>query len=742
MDFFLQQRSQFNTQLKTSKTDKANTQRELGNNYDDDYVVAPQGMSYNSVSPVPSAPPTRYPTSTHYPTVSSMPSFAPNYVPPAYTGGWLYSYYYYENSVDYTCPSTSPLVSSNIPPDYVYGIRLNTCFFAYQYMHTFYYYGMYTCGKNSYTYSEYNNSDCSGTPIWNDTQSFSAHSYDDNFYCGGSQGYQQCFYLQCTASTTLPIPSGFTYSVEQDYLNYYSDTNTCYNSEAFQGILNNKCIAKSATASTKAVNPVVTTYSTGTCSTVKKTKTYPTSCSPYVNSYPMATSDEMQPVGGLYTKEHNHVSPAALANHWLNRIHAKEDAKKDVQHKDAVVPKGTNGKNVDIQSYDDYYYNNYGDDDMNWWGAQGMTYTLYTTPAKTPTMKPTRAPTPAPTRGPTLPPTYSTGWFYINSYYTSAQCSGNPDYVYGTRMGVCLQNTTSTWYTTSCTSGSSTITTTTCEKNTCTGKVLFTQTQDVSSLLATMDYNGIPPNCASSMCTSDDNIPLPVGTFYTTWQDYDTYTSGSAMCYNPIMFNSIINQVCLPVAGGSSQMVMFPYMYSYTTPDCSGTGTQSPSIEQVCTPYSTVSADGTVTKTTPTLFSTKSVAEYMRSRDALLTEKGKAKGTVTERRLQMDDDDYGSGQPGVASSVTLITGTSISSSSSALGDGVVAGIIVACIIGLLLFVGVLMCSGIIGGKPLVLTNGFGGGTGGGYDSRTYSHNRGGVELQDTKTPAVNPMYNN
>ncbi len=232
--------------------------------------------------------------------------------------------------------------------------------------------------------------------------------------------------------------------------------------------------------------------------------------------------------------------------------------------------------------------------------------------------------------------------------------------------------------------------------------------------------------CLSAMCTNDDDIPLPSSS-YITWQDYDTYTYNSAMCYNPVIFNALANDVCVPDTASTSFKYKYPNVLSYMTPDCSGTAIKTAFSAISCQPFT--NADGTIAKaTTPSLFSAGSIEKYMSSRDALILNHAKNVVEKKERSLQTGDDDYVT--PGVASSLTYIS--SSSSSSNKLSKGGVAGIIAGIIVFIILVVLALRLTGVIGDKPNISSR---------TESTAGSKDSGAVELRETTT-SQNPMYNN
>ncbi len=158
---------------------------ELGNNYDDDYVISPQGMSYSLEPGIPTVAPSQYPT--RKPTISSKPSYAPNYRPPAFTSGWLYFTSYYSNSAVTACSATNPATSGSIP-DYVSGFCTQVCFAnvsesggppsAYF---------MYSCSSNGLGYNVmyYTATDCTGTAfstIYIPFTSYKTIQQDDDGY--------------------------------------------------------------------------------------------------------------------------------------------------------------------------------------------------------------------------------------------------------------------------------------------------------------------------------------------------------------------------------------------------------------------------------------------------------------------------------------------------------------------------------------------------------------------------------
>ncbi len=78
--------------------------------------------------------------------------------------------------------------------------------------------------------------------------------------------------MSCTNSATLPLSSSVYYSVYEQYVNYYWNTDTCYNSESFSAYINNKCLAESPSNSMIYTYPIVTEYySSGDCSSYSYT---------------------------------------------------------------------------------------------------------------------------------------------------------------------------------------------------------------------------------------------------------------------------------------------------------------------------------------------------------------------------------------------------------------------------------------------------------------------------------------
>jgi hypothetical protein len=110
--------------------------------------------------------------------------------------------------------------------------------------------------------------------------------------------------------------------------------------------------------------------------------------------------------------------------------------------------------------------------------------------------------------------------------------------------------------------------------------------------------------------------------------------------------------------------------------------------------------------------------------------------SVSSNSYASGDDDYVN--PFAAFSVSLIVSQPDVSSTSSLSVGAVIGIIVGSVIGVSIIVFILIASGVLSTKAMVLGNGFSGGYGGAMDSSTRHYRN--VEMNNP--PAGNPMYYN
>jgi hypothetical protein len=422
------------------------------------------------------------------------------------------------------------------------------------------------------------------------------------------------------------------------------------------------------------------------------------------------------------------------------------NAQRSIQRRAKTSPRTTtqrrlknSGNEISAESfYDDYQPPLYDDDSPQFDYPKAFSFEFISMNSKAPTVTPTMNPVASvPTMTPTAPPTLNNGWFYYYQFTTDATCQSSPDYVYGTRMGICFPSypdddavtSPTQWVVSSCSSTSKGVTLTQqfYGNADCSGQSTSIQVINLNTIDTGNDDDYHLGACIEYFCTTQTDLPLPVYTEYVVTQDYEDYAGD--MCYNPITFQAVLNNKCIQTNPQQWTNTSFPNVYSYNMPDCQGTPTSTLTLDAGCDARS--NAEPSVTTLSEVAAPSLSwKADLFGSMNALMSGMTRPVAGASSA-----DDDF----PGAASSVSLIVvQPSVDSSSNSLSTGAIVGIIIGSVVGVMLVVFALLATGVIGSKAMVLGNGFGGGYGGAMDSN--QRNARSVEMNNP--PAANPMYFN